>query len=346
MSTVPADRLTGPDAETLRRLTAEAEHRVRAEAGAALAAALAARLRLLGDHAATYETEQGFGVFVHARHAEIVRLPTGVRDRVVVADTFATGDLVVALRHAPRYLLLLLADDCTSLYDGSGRRLEERHADGFRVMNPWRDTVDPLPVGYDVDASVARSARHRAYLRRVDATLDHGPAQSALPIVLAGKRQLTAAFLAITAQPERVVGAVRGHDSHAALDVLGRLVHRVIQSHTARREREAVDALAVARAGGRVAAGIADVWPAVLRGQGGTLLVEEPCTYPARLTGDGLSLHSAPPEGGRGVVADAIGELAWAVEFYGGDIIVVPEGTLVDFDGIALLLDDEPAPAS
>jgi hypothetical protein len=55
------------------------------------------------------------------------------------------------------------------------------------------------------------------------------------------------------------------------------------------------------------------------------LLVEEPCTYPARLTADGLSLRPAPAEGGRGVVADAIGE-----------------GTLGDFDGIALLLDDEP----
>ena len=76
------------------------------------------------------------------------------------------------------------------------------------------------------------------------------------------------------------------------------------------------------------------------------MLVEEPCTYPARLTGDGLGLRPAPPEGGRGVVADAIGELAWAVKFYGGDIIVVPKGTLVDFEGIALLLDSEPAPAS
>jgi hypothetical protein len=72
------------------------------------------------------------------------------------------------------------------------------------------------------------------------------------------------------------------------------------------------------------------------------LLVEEPCTYPARLTADGLSLRPAPAEGGRGVVADAIGELAWAIRFYGGDLIVVPEGTLGDFDGIALLLDDEP----
>jgi len=55
-----------------------------------------------------------------------------------------------------------------------------------------------------------------------------------------------------------------------------------------------------------------------------------------------------PRSGGgrRGVVADAIGELAWAVRFYGGDIMVVPEGALVDFDGIALVLDDEPAPAS
>src|SRR5581483_4036744 len=107
VSTVPADRLTSPDAETLSRPTDEAEHRLRTEAGAAPAAALAARLRLLGDQAAAHETEQGLGVFVHADHAEIVRLPTAVRDRVVVADTFATGDLVVALRHAPRHLLLL-----------------------------------------------------------------------------------------------------------------------------------------------------------------------------------------------------------------------------------------------
>jgi len=346
MSTVPADRLTDPDADKMRRLTAEAGHRVRAEAGAPVAAALAARLRLLVDHAAMSETTQGLGVFVHAHHAEIVRLPTGVRDRVVVADTFATGDLVVALRHAPRYLLLLFAHDSTRLYDGSGRRLEERTADGFPVMHPWRETGDPLPVGYDVGAFVARSTRHRAYVRRVDATLGHGPVQSTLPIVLAGERQLTAVFLHITAQPERVVGAVPGHDPHAGLDVLGRLAHRVTQNHTARREREAVAALTVAHARGRVVAGIADVWPATLEGQRGTLVVEEPCTYPARLTGDGLSLRPAPPEGGRGVVADAIGELAWAVKFYGGDIIVVPKGTLVDFEGIALLLDSEPAPAS
>ena len=345
MSTSPGDRLTGADAETMRRLTAEAEHRVRAEAGAPVAAALAARLRLLGDQAATSEATQGLGVFVHAHHAEIARLPTGVSNRVVVADTFATGDLVVALRHAPRYLLLLFAHHSTRLYDGSGRRLEERTAHGFPVTNPWRDVVGPLPVGF-VGASVGRSARHRAYVRRVDATLGHGAVQAALPIVLAGERPLAAAFLAVTAQPERVVGSVPGHDPHAGPDVLGRLARRVIQGHTARKEREAVAALTVAHAGGRVVAGIADVWPAVLEGQRGTLLVEEPCTYPAHLTGDGLSLRPAPPEGGRGVVADAIGELAWAVKFYGGDIIVVPEGTLVDFEGIVLVLDGEPAPAS
>jgi hypothetical protein len=151
-------------------------------------------------------------------------------------------------------------------------------------------------------------------------------------------------FPAVTAQPERVVGAVPGHDPHAGLDVLGRRSHCVIQSHTARKEGEAVAALTVAHADGRVVAGIADVWPAVLGGQRGTLFVEEPGTYPARLTGDGLSLHPAPPEGG--VVADAIGELAWAVKFYGGDIIVVPDGTLGNCEGIALVLDGEPTPAA
>ena len=59
MSTIPADRLTGADAATLWRLTAEAEHRVRDEAGGHVAAALAARLRLLGDQAARLRGDAG-----------------------------------------------------------------------------------------------------------------------------------------------------------------------------------------------------------------------------------------------------------------------------------------------
>jgi Bacterial archaeo-eukaryotic release factor family 3 len=180
---------------------------------------------------------------------------------------------VTAFRHAPRYLLLLLAEEAARFYDGSGRRLAARAAGDCRVLNPWRG-ADPLPVGFDVDASVARSSRQRAYLRRVDDALDHGTAGSDLPVVLAGPRHLTAAFLATTTQPERVIGAATSSDT--ALEVLGRLAHRLIQNHAAREEQEAV----------------------------------------------------------------AIRPLAWAaVSSHGGNIIVVPEGTLGDFDGIALITD-------
>jgi len=71
---------------------------------------------------------------------------------------------------------------------------------------------------------------------------------------------------------------------------------------------------------------------------------------PSRLSAEaehrGFSYTAAPPERGRGVVGEAIGELAWAVTFYGADINLVLEGTLADSDRIALVVDDEPAPAS
>jgi hypothetical protein len=145
-------------------------------------------------------------------------------------------------------------------------------------------------------------------------------------------------FLEMTTRPEQVVGTVPCDAARTGLDALGRLAGRLITGHTSRLEQEALAAVEGAAAIGEVVGGVAAVWPAAIRGEGQTLLVEESTTVPARISGDGLGLRPAGPEGGRGVVADVIGELAWAVTFYGGDVVVVPRGALAAFDGMALIL--------
>jgi hypothetical protein len=339
-STSPADRLSGTDAATLDRLIVRAVDRLRAEAPDA-APGLIRRLRSIALLAAAAPTERAVALFVHATHAEIVRLPMPVRNRVVVAETFAAGDLVMALRHAPHYLLLLLGAATTRLFDGYGRRLEERSAEHFRAVNPWRGATDLRAVGWDVDASTAWANRQRAYLRRVDAAIDGIAPYDTIPIVLAGDPLLTAAFLDVTTRPERVLGTVRCDAVHTGVDAIGRLAGKLIDRHALRLEKESLAALAAAEEGGRVATGVAEVWPAVIRGQGQTLLVDESTTLPARISGDGLGLRPATHEGGRGVVADVIGELAWAATFYGGEVIVLPTGALAPFDGIAAILRSE-----
>jgi hypothetical protein len=343
LSTRPSDGLTGTDASALGRLIDRAAERLRAEAGDD-AAGIGHRLRSLADRVGTTPVDRALGLYVHAAHSEIVQLPMPVRDRVVVAETFATGDLVMAFRHAPHYLVLLLGGTTTRLFSGYGRRLEERNAGEFRAVNPWRGATKLRAVGWDVDASVAYAARQRSYLRRIDAALDSVRLPGVVPLVLAGDPSLCAAFLELTTHPERVVGAVHADEVRTGLDAIGRLAGRLIDGHCARLEQEALTAVHTA---GRhlVKSGIADVWPAVIRGEGETLLIEESTTVPARISGDGLGLRPAPPEGGRGVVADVIGELAWAITFYGGDVVVVPSGTLEAFDGIALVLRSRPGGA-
>lgn len=115
--------------------------------------------------------------------------------------------------------------------------------------------------------------------------------------------------------------------------------------HVSRLEQNSLAALAAADEDGRLASGVAEVWPAVIRGHGQTLLIDESTTVPARICGDGLGLRPAWREGGPGVVADVIGELAWAVTFYGGAVVVLPRGVLGAFDGIALILRSEPTQA-
>lgn len=343
LSTAPADRMTTTDSATLEQLIAQAVDRLRVEAPVS-ADELSHRLRSVADWAAGAPTHQALALYVDARHVEITRLPMPVRDRVVIAETFATGDLVMASRHAPHYILLLLGGATTRLFDGYGRRLEERNAVGFRAVNPWRGASDLRSVGWDVEASVAWAARQRSYLRKVDAALD-ALAPDGVPLVLAGDPSLCAAFLDLTMHPERVVGTVPCDDLRTGLDAIGRLTGRLIARHASRLAQEALASLRRAEDIGRLATGIVEVWPAAIRGGGQTLLVEESVTFPARVSGDGLGLRPAAPEGGSGVVADVIGELAWAVTFYGGKVIVVPRGTLTAFDGIALILGAEPTEA-
>jgi hypothetical protein len=193
-------------------------------------------------------------------------------------------------------------------------------------------------VGWDVDASVAYATRQRSYLRRIDAALDAIEPGGTVPLVLAGDPSLAEAFVEVTAHPERVAGTVPWSEVGTGFDAIGRLAGRLMASRASRREQKALATLGTVGDGDRVATGIAEAWPAAIRGEGETLLVEESTTFPARISGDGLGLRPAAPEGGRGIVADLIGELAWAVSFYGGEVLVVPAGTLSAVDGIALIL--------
>jgi len=335
LSTIPSDRLTRTDAAALEDLIAQAVDRLLPQAGAPVAD-LEDQLGALSRRVAMAPTEQALALYAHADHTEIVRLPRPVRNRVVVAETFATGDVVMAFRHAPHYLLLLLGRTEARLFDGYGRQLEERNAEDFRALNPWRGASDLRAVGWDVDAAVAYAARQRSYLRRIDAALDAVEKCGAVPLVLAGDPLLSGAFVEVTTHPERVAGTVPCDDV-AGLDAIGRLAGRLMAGRASRRERKALATLgAIDRQ--LVATGTAEVWPAAIRGEGETLLVEECMTFPARISGDGLGLRPAAPEGGRGIVADVIGELAWAVSFYGGEVLVVPAGTLSAVDRIALIL--------
>ena len=344
LSTVSADRLTKADAATLEQLIAQAVDRLKLEAPGAVAE-VSHGLRSIADRAASGPTDRALALYVHPTHAEIVRLPMRVQNRVVVAETFAAGDLVMAFRHAPHYLLLLLGDATARLFDGYGRRLEERNVERFTAVNPWRGASDLRSVGWDVEASVAWAARQRSYLRKVDAAIDAIGPYDTVPMVLAGHPSLSTAFLDVTMHPERVLGTVRCDERRTGFDAIGRLAGRLVDRHVSRLEQNSLAALATADEDGRLASGVAEVWPAGIRGQGQTLLIDESTTLPARISGDGLGLRPALREGGPGVVADVIGELAWAVTFYGGAVVVLPRGVLGAFDGIALILRSEPTQA-
>jgi hypothetical protein len=141
---------TSPDAKrdpiVLKNLLLEAEERLNAQWGEREAAPL---LRSLHEQAAAVDLRQagggGLAIFVAEGFAATHVLHGSVEARVVIADRFATTDLVRDASRPERYWMLVLAERPTRLYRGDGPSLEEVRSGGFPMMHTGPGATESLP---------------------------------------------------------------------------------------------------------------------------------------------------------------------------------------------------------
>ena len=127
---------------------------------------------------------EAVAILVSADESHVLPLPFPVFSRVVVNDTFATRDLVSAVRRCLRARVLVLDAQHARCFDATGTSLREVEAHGFPLHltpplqedTPHRD----LPIGEHEQAEA-----HRIVLRVVDAALAALQATERLPLVVA-----------------------------------------------------------------------------------------------------------------------------------------------------------------
>ena len=285
-----------------------------------------AKLESEWDH--QHNTEAA-AIFLSKDITEVVQLPFPVTDRVVVDDTFATRELVRSLLGSVDHHILVLGREKAHLYQASNDQLLGEVRNGWPVKNHhW--TTDPAKV------TTARGNENqmREYFLDVDRMLYEKLGERGR-VVVAGVGELYQGLLAASGHSHLFVGHLDGsHDRSAAHDVV-KQAWTVAYEDQKRRHMDDLGVLNKVPVE-RLATAIGDIWRHTKDGRGATLFVERDLRIPVLLEGDSITRVSdatAP-----GVTDDIVDDIIEQQIAHGGDVRILPNDTLKEFKGIALVL--------
>lgn len=279
-------------------------------------------------------TLDGLVLFVNQDLAEKYYLPFSVPERVVVADTFLTRDLVFAMNRTPRYWVLALSEKPTRLYEGTFDTLVEIREGGFPLVHEGPGGEQSLPGGFGVRKSAYRDEHHRQFFRTVDAALAPFMVEDPLPLAVVGVNRYQAFFNEITAHKDFIIATLTGsHDKTSALR-LAKLVWPLVEAGLVEKRTQYLDELEKAINERKVAFDLDEIWRHAHEGRGRLLLVEEGFHYYAQPDESGLRLVPSDEP----AAPDAVDDIIEIVLGKQGRVVFTAAGQIVAPYQIAMIL--------
>jgi hypothetical protein len=288
---------------------------------------------LVNDIDYTYALD-GLALFVSHDFAKKFYLPFSVPQRVVIDQTFATRDLVYGMHRAQRYWVFLLSVASTRLLAGTGETLEEVFDRNFPM--PMTGPAATGPVPYHADSAYVDD-RHRRFFQQVDTAFAEYAEDDTLPIILGGVTRQISFFQEVSQYSSQVAGTITGNFDKATLAEIMPNVWPIVQGVRQQQRAEALQSLNTAMNEGKVVSTIEEVWRLAQDGRGHLLLVEKGYHVPAVITENG-GLEVVDNPGGVDVMDDAVDEIIEAVLAKGGEVMIMEDDALTQYQRIALTL--------
>lgn len=281
-------------------------------------------------------TLDGLALFASRSKAASVRLPFKVKPRLLIDETFGTRDLVHSLNRAEPYRVLSLGHT-TRLYDGWTSVLEEHKAPPFPLVHRGPGGVLRLPGGRGISRSAVRDDARRKVFRSVAAAVAALQKERRLPLVVVGVERNLAFYQEVAVQSRPIAALLAGNHERTTPSSLGKLVWPLFELGATIRRTDALVRLDRAVGAQRSAAGIDDVWAAVVNGTCRTLMVEADYAHRADLSPAGDRLLKYSGKGAR-ALDDVVDEAIERVMEAGGDVFFYGTGTLESHQRIAAVL--------
>jgi hypothetical protein len=279
----------------------------------------------------------GIGLFVSRAVARREDFPFAVPERVVIDREFALREVVFALNRTVRYRVLVLGERPTRLLSGLSEHLVEVTNDDFPaeyerpgelvetpggVIAPrGRDRRQPRPAGplnnphSGVEPGTEREEYRKRFLHSIDDCFARIADADPLPLAIVGVVRELGFFEEVSRHARWVIAKVAGAHDETPPHELARLVWPIVERKHREVSRARADRdLDSAIKSGKVVFGIEESGRAAREGRAAVAIVEEGYRFPA------------------------VDEVVDEVLRKGGEVVIVPDGTLPPRERLAVTL--------
>lgn len=319
----------GQDHLVLRRLVEQAEKRLLEKGDKRSMAPWLERLAALDKSIDHTRNTEGMAIFIGHDITEVVKLPFTVAERCVVDGTFATREVVRWKLGGVDHHVLVLGTTGARLYHASNDHLLHEVRGAFPMENRHY-TTDAVAVS----TSRGQVNQLREFHVAVDRALRDSVGENGRVVVACTHEQYPQ-LVAEAPRKDIYIGNLAGSHDHIPPSEVVKHAWTIAYEDQKRRHMADIDLLKRAGAG-KHSTSVKDIWVQVREGRGHTLLVERDLRMAAKVDGDRVELVNDPTA--PGVVDDLIDDIIEEQLRKGGDVRILPNGLLGEYDGIALLL--------
>jgi hypothetical protein len=265
-------------------------------------------------------------------------LPVTVKKQVIIDETFATRSLIYAASRNPRYLVLVLSEKPTRLFDIFLDTPVEISNANFPAFYIEDEENSSRPTGEMVNMSSYRDEQYNKFFKKIDKALAAILKDTKIPLIITGVDRYLSYYKNITELSDNIAGEIKGSYDKSSPHELAKLTWPVMEKYMAESKTVILKKLEEAIGNGQYSSGIDQVWKTAFEGRGLMLIVEEGFQYPAVISGNNTILSPAEDSTSPDTVDDAVDEIIEEVINKGGEVHFVDKDDLKVHNRIAMIL--------
>lgn len=294
-------------------------------------------------------SEDGIGIYISPTVSELIYFPFEVEQKVQIDTTFYTRELRYFQQTQIDYAIVALSQKHVTVYLAEGPKIQLVHNDDFPLdYSEEYEYTKPSKISshgsivlkqYEKEKSTIEDVRRIDFFKHADQLLDKYPELN-LPFVVVGEEKEVADFIALSKRAKNIIGTLHSNLNFDAIHLLGEHVWEEVQRNRKIENEAKIKNLWELIGSEMVAIGILDVWRTTNAGNCLELYVEKDFAKVGYLSRDEQTLKLAYSEQTKNFlrVNDMVEKIIEMVLEKNGKVVFVANGTLRDFDGIALKL--------